>query len=113
VKRPSARFNGPGHLVAAVEAQERVTCEQVREYLHARSLERAQLRRQHRQLAIEWLRNHDEGYSTDLARAFGWRDSYAAVVLRVLEREGALTSEHRPSPVSGNGRRYFRMMAAS
>lgn len=48
-------------------------------------------------------------YPVEVARQLGITYTRAAWRMKVLEREGFLKSEARESPVSGTGRRYYRI----
>jgi predicted transcriptional regulator len=51
-------------------------------------------------------------YSAEIAREIGLRAAVVGTALRRLEREGKLSSHFEPSPISGHGRRYYRLTVA-
>jgi predicted transcriptional regulator len=87
--------------------------EELAEQLAARARVRARERAGHRAAALELVRARGELYSVELACAKGWSATYAKHVLRALETAGLLSSEHRFAPLSGHGRRYYRIAAPS
>lgn len=58
---------------------------------------------------MELVERCGEVYSVELAAVTGWEPHYAKLVLVGLEHEGRLVGERRHSPLSGHGRRYFRL----
>jgi predicted transcriptional regulator len=51
-----------------------------------------------------------EFYSAEIGRELGIPASVAAGALRRMEREGLLSSRTEASPISGLGRRYYRVV---
>jgi hypothetical protein len=71
---------------------------------------RAERQADYRRRALElFVDSKVELYSVEVARALGCRVSYAANILRQLERDLALVSRWDKAKHSGLGRRYFRL----
>jgi hypothetical protein len=117
MKRPHARFNGPGHNQPA-PANDNARVPDTRDTSDAKSraaVARARAARERdRFFALRFVQaSLSPVYCVELAAVFGWRVIYARGVLLALEREGLLVSTRRPAPRSGNGRRYFSARASS
>jgi len=98
--RPHARYRRPDPVeLEALNAQ-----------LAAAAAERAATRVRQRQAVLELVRRRGQLCPTEAAPAFNWSIEHARGVLVSLEAEGLLTSEHRPAPRSGNGRRYYSVV---
>ena len=101
--RPFARYNGHGHRRDIHDLPQAVVDNQQR--LAGRAIARALARAR----AMEIVERCGELYSVELAAVTGWDPIYAKLVLVGLERDRRLVGEHRVSPLSGHGRRYFRL----
>lgn len=58
---------------------------------------------------VAWLRDNGPAYAVEVGKAVGIRQARAGNRMRVLEERHELISEYRPSPLSGLGRRYYRV----
>jgi hypothetical protein len=63
-----------------------------------------------RRIRALYARHPDRAYySVEVAQHVGIRRDRAYDLLGQLERQGVLESQHVPTPLSGLGRRYFRL----
>jgi len=95
--RPHARYRPPEPVsLAALDAA-----------LAAVAAERADARARDRAAIVELVRARGRVCPTELGAQLGWSVERARAVLDSLEAAGLLSSVHRPSPRTGQGRRWF------
>lgn len=98
-------------VAARYVAQPAPTYREHDEELYAVAIERATRRESECDAILGLLGENPQmsWYAVEVSRELGISYTRATWRLKVLEREGLLSSEHRPSPMSGNGRRYYRL----
>lgn len=97
--RPHARYRPPAPVSEAdLDAM-----------LAARAAARATARARYHKVILELVRTCGPLCPTELAARLGWPVERARATLDAFEAAGMLTSEHRPAPRTGQGRRYFAL----
>jgi hypothetical protein len=92
-KRPSPMSPPVPEYGAEVEAHRR--------RIHLRAWQEAAV--------CSFLNERGEAYSVEVAPVLSLRVEAAGVLLRSMEKYGLLVSVHRKSPISGQGRRYYKV----